>query len=191
MAWGMAADVPLEQPLALVPAGTVGERWWDRAWVDLLLVVPAVAVAPGMLYRRSLKQYTAEVFVALLLLWLGSRVEAQWSPRRVVTLCLACVPAMLVSNTTVFVSAAVLGALALRELWRRDWLRLAWVLAGGAGVVAVEGLVYATFAAGGNNAGMRAFWAHAFVPLSAGPGRAAGFVVTASRLELARIGFGP
>src|SRR6266516_2399125 len=105
--------------------------------------------------------------------------------------CLACVPAMLVSNTTVFVSAAVLGALALRELWRRDWLRLAWVLAGGAGVVAVEGLVYATFAAGGNNAGMRAFWAHAFVPLSAGPGRAAGFVVTASRLELARIGFGP
>ncbi len=242
MAWGMAADVPLEQPLALVPAGTVGERWWDRAWVDLLLVVPvlvvawlaelpgdslsrsfwldegwvadsvraplgqlrlltsstpigwtlllrlvphvgpperlrllpmgfavaaalagwllgrqfgrvqgllvglAVAVAPGMLYRRSLKQYTAEVFVALLLLWLGSRVEAQWSPRRVVTLCLACV---------------------------------------------LEGLVYATFAAGGNNAGMRAFWAHAFVPLSAGPGRAAGFVVTASRLELARIGFGP
>src|SRR6266516_2044966 len=58
MAWGMAADVPLEQPLALVPAGTVGERWWDRAWVDLLLVVPVLVVAwlaelPGDSLSRS------------------------------------------------------------------------------------------------------------------------------------------
>ena len=45
----------------------------------------AAALAPSALRNHNLKQYSADAFVTLLLLWLTARLEAGWSPRRLVT----------------------------------------------------------------------------------------------------------
>jgi hypothetical protein len=111
----------------------------------------AAALAPSALCNHSLKRYSADVFVTLLLLWLTARLEAGWSRRRLAALCLACVPAVLVSHVTVFASSAVLGALAVWALVQRRWERLGWVVGAGLGVAAVEAAVYLAFAAAGNN----------------------------------------
>jgi len=181
--------VPMLFAVAAAGAGWLFGRQFGR--VQGVAVGLAVAVAPGMLMQRSLKQYTAETFVALLLVWLASRVEQPWSPRRMVVLGVACVPAIFLSNTTMFVSAALFGGLGLWALWRQDWQRLVWVAAVGAGALAVEGVVYLIFAGTGNNAGMQRYWARAFVPLSSGRGTAIRFIATQGHLLLGRIGFGP
>jgi hypothetical protein len=151
----------------------------------------AAALAPSALRNHSLKQYSADAFVTLLLLWLTARLEAGWSRRRLLELCVACVPAMLVSSITVFVSAAVLGALAVRALLERRWQRLGWVAALGLGVAAVEAAVYLVFAAAGNSPALNRWWAAQMIPLGRGLGPAAGFVAGRSADALGRVGFGP
>jgi hypothetical protein len=181
--------VPMLFAVATAAAGWLFGRQFGR--VQGVAVGLAVAAAPGMLMMRSLKQYTAEAFVALLLVWLASRVEARWRPQRVIALGVACVAAIFLSNTTVFVSAALFGALGLLALWRRDWRRLAWVAAVAAGALAVEAVVYLAFVGGGNNAGMQRYWGQFFVPVSSGPGASLRFIGTQGHLLLGRIGFGP
>lgn len=151
----------------------------------------AAALAPAALRNHNLKQYSADVFVALLLLWLTARLEAGWSRRRLVVLCVACVPAVLISHVTVFVSAAVVGALAMRALVERRWERLGWLVALGLSVAAIEAAVYLAFAAAGNNPVMSRWWAADMVPLGRGLGPAAGFVATRCADALVRVGFGP
>jgi hypothetical protein len=151
----------------------------------------AAALAPTALRNHSLKQYSADAFVVLLLLWLTARLDAGWSRRRLLALCLACLPLALVSHATVFVSAAVLGALAVRALADRRWQRLAWIVGLGLGVAAVEAAVYLTFAAPGDNPAMQRSWAGDMIPLGRGLGPAAAFVATRSADTFAGIGFGP
>jgi hypothetical protein len=151
----------------------------------------AAALAPTALRNHSLKQYSADAFVTLLLLWLTARLEAGWSRRRLVALCLVCVPAVLVSHATVFVSAAILGALAVRALVQRRWERLSWLLALGLSVAAIEAAVYLAFASAGNNTAMQRAWASEMVPMGRGLGPVAGFVADRSTDALERIGFGP
>ena len=128
----------------------------------------AAALAPAALRSHSLKQYSAEAFVTLLLLWLTARLETGWSRRRLVALCLACIPAALISHATVFVSAAVLGGLAVRILAERRWARLRGLVVLGLGVAAIELAVYLAFTAAGNNPAMRRSWADDMVPLGRG-----------------------
>jgi hypothetical protein len=151
----------------------------------------AAALAPSALRWPSLKQYTADAFVTLLLLWLGARVASGWSRRRLAELCLACVPAALISHVTVFVSAAVLGALGLCALAGRRWDRLAWLVPLGLGVAAAQAAAYLAFAASGNNAAIQRYWAADFVPLGGGLGPAASFVAGRATDALGRVGFGP
>ena len=151
----------------------------------------AAALAPTALRNHSLKQYSADAFVTLLLLWLTARVEAGWSRPRLVALCLACVPAVLISHVTVFVSAAVLVALALRALVERRWERLGWVVALGLGVAAIEAAVYLAFVAAGNSPALNRWWADDMVPLGDGLGPAASFLAARSAEALGRVGFGP
>jgi hypothetical protein len=151
----------------------------------------AAALAPTALRNHSLKQYTADAFVTLLLLWLTARLERGWSRRRLIALCLACVPAVLVSHVTVFVSAAALGALAVRALVERHWERLRWLVVLGLGVVAVDAALYLAFAAGGDNVVMRRVWAAQMIPLGRGLGAATQFMATGSADALGDIGFGP
>ena len=157
----------------------------------------AAAVAPSALANDDLKQYTADAFVTLLLLSLAAWVESGWKkggpsgPGRVAVLCAACVPAVLVSHATVFVSAAVIGALGLCCLAGRRWDRLGWLAGLGLAAAAVEGAVDLAFSSAGDNAGMQRHWAPFFIPLSSGPRQAAAFVTSHLVDALGRAGFGP
>jgi hypothetical protein len=217
---------------AVVPAYLLGRR---LGRVQAVAAGLAAALAPGALANDDLKQYTADVFVTLLLLSLAAWAESGWevdpsgataspgprtprssgataslheprtprssgataslheprTPRRLLVLCAACLPAVLVSHVTVFVSAAVLAALALRCLAERRWRRLGRVVGLGLAVALLEGAVYLAFASAGDNAGMQRYWAPFFVPLSAGPGQAAAFVASRLAAALGRAGFGP
>jgi len=181
--------LPLAFGVAAVVAGWSVGRGLGRP--QALAAGLAAALAPSALANHNLKQYSADAAVTLLLLALAAWVEAGWSPRRLAVLCLVCVPALLVSHVTMFASAAALLALAVVALLRRDRGQLAWTLALGAGTALVEGVIYLVFAAPGNNADMQRIWEPLFVPLSDGPGRAAGFVVTRLASALDRVGFGP
>jgi hypothetical protein len=150
----------------------------------------AAALAPSALRNHNLKQYSADAFVTLLLLWLTARLEAGWSRRRLAALCLACIPAVLVSHVTVFVSAAVLGALSVRAVVARRWERLGWLVALGLGVAVIETAVYLAFTAAGNNPAMRRSWADDMIPLGRGLRPAAVFVGDRAADTLSRIGFG-
>jgi hypothetical protein len=173
---------------AVVAAYVLGRRLGRTQAVAAGL---AAALAPSALGYLSLKQYTADAFVTLLLLWLGARVASDWSVRRLAWLCLACVPAVLVSHVTVFVSTAVLGALGLCALGGRRWDRLAWLAPLGLGAAGVQAVVYLGFAAGGDNAAMQRVWAADFIPLDHGLGPAASFVAARATEALGRVGFGP
>jgi hypothetical protein len=151
----------------------------------------AAALAPTALRNHSLKQYSADALATLLLLWLTARLDAGWSRRRLLALCLACVPLTLVSHATVFVSAAALGGLAVRALAGRHWRRLGWIAASGLAVAAVEAAAYLAFTAAGDNPAMRRSWADDMIPLGRGLGPAAGFVGDRAADALGQLGFGP
>lgn len=180
-------------PVAFAVAAVVAAYLLGRCLGRLQAVAAglAAALAPGALGYLSLKQYTADAFVTLLLLWLAARVASGWNRRRLVWLCLACLPAVLVSHVTVFASAAVLGALGVCALAERRWDRLAWLVPLGLGVAAVEAAAYLAFAAPGDNAAMQRVWAADFVPLGEGVGPAASFVADRATEALGRVGFGP
>ena len=173
---------------AVVAAYLLGRR---LGWVQAAAAGLGAALAPSALRNHSLKQYSADVFVTLLLLWLGARLAAGWSRRRLVVLCLACIPTVLVSHATVFVSMAVLGALSLWALAERRWDRLAWLVPLGAGVAAVQVGAYLAFAAGGDNAAMQRVWAASFIPTDGGVAAARSFAAARAAEALARVGFGP
>jgi hypothetical protein len=151
----------------------------------------AAALAPGMLRNHSLKQYSADVFVTLGLFWLGARLAAGWSRRLLAALCLACIPAVLVSHITVFVSMAVLGALSLWALAERRWDRLAWLAPLGAAVAGAQAAAYLAFATNGDNAAMQRVWAASFIPGDGGAEAAVSFVAARATDALDRVGFGP
>jgi Dolichyl-phosphate-mannose-protein mannosyltransferase len=174
--------------LSVVPAYLLGRRLGRAAAVAAGL---AAAVAPTALANHSLKQYSADVVMVLALLWLTARVERGWSLGRLLALCVACVPAMLLSHATAFVSAAALGALAVRAMAQRRWRRLAWLAGLGAGVAAAEAAIYVAFVAPANNAAMARSWAHDMIPVSDGLGRAAEFLGARGADAFGSIGFGP
>ena len=181
--------LPLAFGVAAVAAAWLLGRTLGRP--QALAAALAAALAPSSLANHNLKQYSADVFVTLLLLALAARLEARWSPGRLAVLCLICVPALLVSHAAVLVSMAVLLALAAKALLTRDRLRLAWTVGLGAMTALVEGAAYLLLAAPGDNAALRAVWAPLFVPLGGGPGHAAAFVATRFELALRQVGFGP
>ena len=187
---GRRADAVLLAPLLAV--AVLGRRpgyllshafWLDEAWVAASVRAP--------LRQLPMVSSSTPIGWALLLLWLGARLASGWSRRRLVELCLACVPALLVSHVTVFASAAVLGALGLCALARRRWDRLAWLVPMGLGVALAQAVAYLAFAAAGDNAAMQRYWTADFVPLGGGLGPAASFVADRATEALGRVGLGP
>jgi hypothetical protein len=180
-------------PLAFGVLGVVAAYLLGRRLGRLSAVAAglAAAMAPTALRNHSLKQYSADAFVTLLLLWLTARLEGGWSRRRLAVLCLACLPAVLISHVTVFVSAAVLAALAARTLLERRWARLGWLVALGVGVGAIEATVYQAFAAAGDNPAMQRVWAGWMIPVGRGLGPALQFTADRSTTALGQVGFGP
>ena len=84
----------------------------------------AVAIAPVTLVRQDLKQYTADAFLAILVLWLVVRLATAWSTRRLWTLVIVAVLSSLVSYASMFVGAAVMVSLVLVSAFRGNRQRL-------------------------------------------------------------------
>ncbi len=180
-------------PLAFGVLGVVAAYLLGRQLGRVAAVAAglAAALAPTALGNHNLKQYSADAFATLLLLWLTARLDDGWSRRRLAVLCLASVLLAFVSHAAMFVSAAVLGALAGRALAERRWERLGWTVGLGLGVAAVEAAIYLTFVAAGDNRVMQQIWAGNMIPLGRGLGPAAAFVATRSADAFGSIGFGP
>ena len=124
--------LPLAFGVASVVAAYLLGRQLGR--VQAVAAGLGAALAPGALGNHSLKQYSADIFVTLLLLWLGARLEAGWSRRRLLGFFLVCIPALLVSHVTAFASVAVLVGLLLLLVVERRWERLRWLVILGVGV---------------------------------------------------------
>jgi hypothetical protein len=123
----------------------------------------AVLLAPFQQLRHDLKQYTADAAVALVLLVLASRVEREWSRRRLAALVLAVPLGMLVSHPTAIVAGCVFGGLAVTLAARRQWRKLVECLAAGALALVAIATVYLTLSSRAGGAGMRSYWAD-FLP---------------------------
>lgn len=120
---------------AIVPAYLLGRRGsppgasrWS-ACLSAAAAGLAVGLLPAAVSRPFLKQFTRELLVALVLVLLLARAEAAFTPARLAVLAAACVPAALLSNTSLFVTAAAVAALGLRVLLKAEWRRLTGVLA--------------------------------------------------------------
>jgi hypothetical protein len=150
----------------------------------------AAALAPGVLRYPYLKQYTAEAFVSLLLVALLAWVEREWSLRRLAILVAAATVSFLVANTAPLITAAMFGGLMLTVLVRRAWSRLGWLAAAGAGVAAVDGVLYRTLVATSNGPPMHRYWERWYIP-STDWHHTVHFTATRTVTALERIQLGP
>jgi hypothetical protein len=129
----------------------------------------AVLLVPAMLQRDDLKQYTADACLALLALALTSRLEQDWSRRRLAQLSLAVAGGMLLSDDVAFVGVAAFMALCVVQLARRAWRQLAEAAVAGAGTAALMACVYAAFDSSAAAAlGDSSHWNGYYVPLAGG-----------------------
>jgi hypothetical protein len=183
-------------PLAFAVASVV-PAWWLGRMVRRatplcgLAAALAAAVVPAGLARHDLKQYTAEACLALVLVAAAAWLEASWSRRRLALLTAACILAFPFSNTVPFVTAALLGGLALATAARRAWPRLAELAVAAVAVALAQGGFYLGVVAAGDNAAMRAYWASRYLPLDQGLGAAARFVAERLQAALQDLGLGP
>jgi hypothetical protein len=99
--------------------------WQTQWWAQLAGSLAAIAVllAPSSLLRNDLKQYTADAFVTLTVLFLMSRIERSWNRGALIAMAAACFFAFMISAVALFVAVAgftalVLGCLVQRKLRR-------------------------------------------------------------------------
>jgi len=154
-----------------------------------VLAGAAALLVPAMLIRDDLKQYTADACLALLVLALTSRLERDWSRRRLVALSVASWGGMLFSQAVTFVGISAFAALCVVQLARRSWaqFREACVAAAVTGVLMFG--VYEAFdaSAAGDGLDGGAHMQYYFLPLGS-IHAAASFVV--NRFDQASVYFG-
>lgn len=128
----------------------------------------AVLFLPALLIRNDLKQYTADAAVAVLLLLLLSRLDAEWSRPRLAQLCGAAVAGAVISSAALLVGAAAVTSVAVTALLRRSRERRK------ASVVAVglTGLgllaVFMAFVAPAQNRLLTEYWRGFYLPTGQG-----------------------
>ena len=133
-------------PLLFAGAAVVVAYWFARqlGWRSReaavcagLLAGIAALLVPGMLVQGGLNQYTADACLSLVVLALISRLEREWSRRRLVALSVAVWGGMLFSDGVTFAGMAAFLALCVVQLVRGDLRRLAeaCVAAVGTGVL--------------------------------------------------------
>lgn len=145
-------------------------RWPTPGYGRIAGTVTAllVAIAPIALLRQDLKQYTADAFVTLLVLWLVVRLEATWSGRRLWTLVAVSVAGSFVSYASMFVTAAAFGALVIAAALQRRRRRLidtAIALAATASGLIVVALV---FVLPGVSDALAVYWKGSYLSLGDG-----------------------
>lgn len=156
---------------------------WASVFLARLASVLGAAAAlliPSALARDDLKQYTADAFLTLLILWCAARLEADWTRRRLVQLATVVVVGFLFSAVGVFVGAATFAGLLLVELvgQRRGeqsdgggrWTRARdTALVGGVtGMLLV--VIFLVLYRPGIVPGLHDYWADHYLPISQGWG---------------------
>jgi len=184
---------------AVVPAYLLGRRACPAAASRWAACLPAgaaglaVGLLPAAVSRPFLKQFTCEVLVALVLVLLLARAEAAFTPARLAWLGAACVPAALLSNTSLFVTAAAVAALGLRVLLKAEWRRVPGLLAVAAWVACVDLVALAWLLPARENPTLIRYWAQigTFLPIHRGVSAAATVVGHRLATALGDVGFGP
>jgi hypothetical protein len=184
-------------PLAFAGAAVVAAYWlgrglgWRRQQVAVIggvLAGIAVLLAPAMLVRDDLKQYTADACLAVTVLALTSRLERAWSWPGLAALSAVAGGGMLLSDASGFAGAAAFVALCVIQLARRSWRRLAAAAAAGAATAILIIGVYKAFDARAVGPAFTAYWSSAFLP--AGQGLHADMTFVALRFSAAGTYFG-
>jgi hypothetical protein len=187
-------------PLAFAGAAVVVAYWlgrrldWrhrDSAVAAGVLAAAGALLAPAMLVRDDLKQYTADACMALVILAVTARLERQWSRRGLVLLSVATWGGMLFSHTAAFAGAAAWGAICLVLLTRRAWRRLAEAVGTAMCTGALALAVYVTFDARAIVPALTAFWQGSFVPVHKGMAASIHFLVHGLHGVRAVLGLGP
>jgi len=175
----------------VVPAWFLGRELDPGHRLTAVVLGATVALAPALLARHDLKQYTAEAFTTLVLAWLLARLERRWSTRRLVALAVVLATSTLLSNASMFLAVAVLAGLAGALALRRSWPRLRLLGVVGLGVVAVDALVFVLVDRPGDTPTLRAYWAGSYVPLHSGLADTFHFLHFQAGAELQAVGLGP
>lgn len=180
--------------LTVLGAYALGRAVWARPVGGVLAGVLAAGTAllvPSALLRTDLKQYTADAFVAVLVLFVVVRLESAWSRPRLATLAAVGVLGMLVSHTTAFVASAALLAVALVQLVRRCGSRLLEACVAGVAAALGMGLVYYVFDRPHLVPSIRDYWAAFYLPWQGGWDAVAGFLLErAATVQSAGLGPG-
>ena len=176
---------------AVVPAWYLGREIDHHGWGTRVTLAAGVAFAPAMLMRHDLKQYTAEAFDALVILWLVARLESKWSRRRLIVLGVVLAASTLLSNGAVFLGPAVLAALAVVLVARRAGRRLVELGIVAAGTLAIDLIVFLAVDQRADVPTLRTYWQAFYIPTSDGVANALHFVHFQSGAELQSVGLGP
>lgn len=128
--------------LTAVAGYLLGEALRLRRHVTGILVGAAALLAPAMVVRDDLKQYTAEAFASVAILAVVAHLENRWSRRRLGALACVVAAGALFAATTAFVGAAVFAGLVVEALLVRDRRRLVETVVAGAAAGAALGVVF-------------------------------------------------
>jgi hypothetical protein len=198
---GSASETGRLLPLVFAGLAVAAGYWLGRGlgWPDRFsailggtLAAVGVLLGPAMLLRDDLKQYTADACLTLLLLGLVSRLERDWSRRNLGLLALVAGAGILLSDAEVFVTVAAFAALAVVQLARREWRRLAEVVVAGVAAAVVLGGLYKAFVASAAGAlGASAHWDGFYVPAGQGLHASLAWIVKMLGLLRADFGLGP
>ncbi len=172
-------------------ARRIGWPWKAASVTAGLLAGIGVLLAPAMLVRNDLKQYTADACMALLTLALTSQLERGWSRWRLAALSVSVWGGMLLSHTVAFVGLAAFGAVCAVQLARRAWRRLAEAVVTGAGTAVLMLGVYEGFDARAVVPGLTAYWAAFYLPAAQGLRASSSFVISHASAVHAYFGLGP
>ena len=151
-------------------AYALGRRlpWGSERFARAAAVAIAVAVllAPLSLIRNDLKQYTADAFFALLILFFANRAEGAPGPRTMTELAIGSIVATFFSTTAAFVVVAVFAGLLVAALLARTREQIRTVVIGGAIVAAIEAGYFLLVVVPHTNPALRAFWDLYYLPAS-------------------------
>jgi hypothetical protein len=165
-------------PLAFAAAAVAVGYWLGRRldWPDRFsavlggtLVAVSVLLAPAMLLRDDLKQYTADACLTLLLLALTAKLERDWSRRNLALLAGTAGTGILISDAVAFVAVAAFAALVVVLVIRQAWRYLAETVVAGAAAAVLLLCIYLAFDAKAAGAlGASTFWDGYYLPVHHG-----------------------
>jgi hypothetical protein len=167
---------------------------WSAPWQSRAagaLAGLAVLLVPSSLVRNDLKPYTADAFVALTLLLLLSRLEADWTRRRLVTLAAASVGGFLISVPGLFVAVAIFATMLGVQLVRRDWRRAREATLAGAVVAVCLAVVFVAIYQPHVGDNLTTYWRRYYLPVGKGIRPTLSFLRASANGMAAFLGMGP